>query len=259
MAATGKTSYYEIPYPNPTDPVKISSDIKSLAEKVDAQLYSNLGQDVSSDATPTFAGINILNGDISLNSHSIIFEGSIADNFETILIATNPTADRTVQLPDATGTIALTSESTMTSLINIANSTSSITMEIGYGATTNGTTKTINVGPNGVSGSTTNINIGSTVAGALGTTTINSPIFNITGNSLTLLSSVSSSPSSNALITVNRGSENDVSIRWNEINNVWEYTNDGLVFNEIGSGGGGGGGSVNVTDMINASLFLAGM
>lgn len=257
MAATGKTTYYEIPYPNPTDPVKISSDIKSLAEKVDAQLYSNLGQDVSSDATPTFAGINIVNGDISLNSHSIIFEGSVADNFETVLVATNPTADRTIQLPDSTGTIALISESTMASLINIANSTSSITMQIGYGATTNGTTKTINIGPNGVSGSTTNINIGSTIAGALGTTTINSPTFNITGNSLTLLSSVSSSPSSNALINVNRGSQNDVSIRWNESNDSWEYTNDGVTFNQIGSGGTGG--SANISDIINASLLLAGM
>ena len=42
-----------------------------------------------------------------LNDSSIIFEGSSADAFETTLTVTNPTVDRTITLPDATGTIAL--------------------------------------------------------------------------------------------------------------------------------------------------------
>lgn len=257
--ATGLTTNYLIPYPNPTDPVQISSDIKDLAIKIDTVLESSLGQDLSVTANPTFAGINMIGGDIYVgSSYSIIFEGSSIDNFETVLMPTNPTTDRTIMLPDATGTLALISESTMESLVNIASSSSTITTQIGYGATTNGTTKTINIGPNGVSGSTTNINIGSTVAGALGTTTINSPIFNITGTSLTLVSSLSSgsSPTENVFIAVNRGSENDVSLRWNEITDAWEYTNDGIVFSEIGSGGSGG---ISVTDTINVSLFLGGM
>ena len=43
------------------------------------------------------------------------------------------------------------------------------------GATLSGSTKTVNIGTAGVSGSTTNIAIGSAVAGALGSLTINSP------------------------------------------------------------------------------------
>ena len=39
----------------------------------------------------------------------ITFEGSTADAFETLLHITDPTADRTITLPDATGTVALTS------------------------------------------------------------------------------------------------------------------------------------------------------
>jgi hypothetical protein len=54
-------------------------------------------------ANPTFTGI------ISLDS-SILFEGSTADAFETNLVVVNPTADRTITLPDATGTVALTSD-----------------------------------------------------------------------------------------------------------------------------------------------------
>jgi len=52
--------------------------------------------------SPTFTGLTI-------NGSSIIFEGSVEDNFETTLTVTNPTADRTITLPDAAGTVALLS------------------------------------------------------------------------------------------------------------------------------------------------------
>ena len=39
----------------------------------------------------------------------ITFEGSTADAYETVINITDPTADRTITLPDATGTMALTS------------------------------------------------------------------------------------------------------------------------------------------------------
>ena len=43
---------------------------------------------------------------------SIVFEGATADSFETTLAVTDATADRTITLPDATGTVALTSDIT---------------------------------------------------------------------------------------------------------------------------------------------------
>ena len=43
---------------------------------------------------------------------SITFEGSSADDYETTLQVTNPTADRTITLPNASGTVALTSDIT---------------------------------------------------------------------------------------------------------------------------------------------------
>ena len=58
-----------------------------------------IGQDVSASAVPTFGGVN-LNG-------IIVFEGTTANDFETFLSITDPTADRTITLPDATGTVAL--------------------------------------------------------------------------------------------------------------------------------------------------------
>jgi len=44
---------------------------------------------------------------------SIIFEGSTADDYETTLQVTDPTADRTITLPNASGTVALTSDITV--------------------------------------------------------------------------------------------------------------------------------------------------
>ncbi len=39
------------------------------------------------------------------SANGIVFEGSTADNFETDLVVVNPTADRTITLPDITGTL----------------------------------------------------------------------------------------------------------------------------------------------------------
>jgi len=41
---------------------------------------------------------------------SFTFEGATADAYETTLTVTDPTADRTLTLPDATGTVAMTSD-----------------------------------------------------------------------------------------------------------------------------------------------------
>jgi hypothetical protein len=45
---------------------------------------------------------------------SITFEGATANDFETTLAITDPTADRTITFPDATGTVALTSDIAVT-------------------------------------------------------------------------------------------------------------------------------------------------
>ncbi len=41
---------------------------------------------------------------------SLVFEGATADAFETTLTVVDPTADRTITLPNSSGTVALTSD-----------------------------------------------------------------------------------------------------------------------------------------------------
>ena len=63
--------------------------------------------------SPTVSGLY-------LSDSSIVFEGT-ANDHETTLTVTDPTADRTLTLPDATGTVALTSD--ITTAINALSTT----------------------------------------------------------------------------------------------------------------------------------------
>ena len=68
---------------------------------------------LSSLTSTTLVGTTLISGSadaansIKLASGNIVFEGSSANDFETTFTVTNPTADRTITLPDAAGTVAL--------------------------------------------------------------------------------------------------------------------------------------------------------
>ena len=47
------------------------------------------------------------NSDITLNGSNLIFEGFLENAFETTLTVAEPTADRTITLPNQSGTIAM--------------------------------------------------------------------------------------------------------------------------------------------------------
>ena len=56
---------------------------------------------------------------LNLTDASIIFEGATADNYETTLTVTDPTADRTITIPNETGTL-ITSASAATNAFSIS-------------------------------------------------------------------------------------------------------------------------------------------
>jgi len=59
---------------------------------------------------------------LTLNDSSIIFEGSSADDYETTLTVTNPTADRTITIPNITGTLITTGDTGTVTNTMLANS-----------------------------------------------------------------------------------------------------------------------------------------
>jgi len=73
----------------------------------------------------TITGSSTIQGtDLVLTgSAGIQFEGSTADNFETTLVVVNPTADRTITLPNVTGTIVTTGDTGTVTSAMIADAT----------------------------------------------------------------------------------------------------------------------------------------
>jgi hypothetical protein len=70
---------------------------------IDSTVTTNDGTQTLTNKTltsPTVSGL-------TLSDSSIVIEGSSADAHETTLTVTNPTADRTITLPDETGTVQL--------------------------------------------------------------------------------------------------------------------------------------------------------
>ena len=77
----------------------------------------------------TVAGTTTTVDTVTINAqNAIVFEGATADSHETTLTITDPTADRTITLPDTTGTVALTSDipSSGISSGNVATFTSGV-------------------------------------------------------------------------------------------------------------------------------------
>ena len=82
-------------YPSAGDNPAVHTDIQNLATDVDTELDNYV-----LIASPSFSG------DIALSAGSnLIFEGATNDGFETTLTVTDPTADRTITLPNATTTL----------------------------------------------------------------------------------------------------------------------------------------------------------
>jgi hypothetical protein len=72
-----------------------------------------------------------------------------------------------------------------------------------------------------------------TVSGS--TTYINTETIQLADNIIVLNSNATGSASENAGIEIERGDDPNVSVRWNESSNKWEFTNDGTNYSEIAS------------------------
>ena len=64
--------------------------------------------DENLSTTGTFSSGNLTCGSITSTGSSIVFEGATADAFETTVTVVDPTADRTITIPNETGTMLTT-------------------------------------------------------------------------------------------------------------------------------------------------------
>lgn len=92
--------------------LKIRNAANSAFVTVGTLASANLGLLSGATAASTYLALagGTVTGNLEIGTAgSLTFEGSTADGFETTLAVTDPTADRTVTFPDATGTVPLLS------------------------------------------------------------------------------------------------------------------------------------------------------
>ncbi len=102
-------------------------------------------QEVDTEKLPKAGGT--MTGDLNLGtSTNVVFEGSSADDYETTLTVTNPTADRTITFPNVTGTVVTSGDtgsvtSTMIADGAIVNADINASAEIAVSKLANGTAR----------------------------------------------------------------------------------------------------------------------
>lgn len=127
-----------------------------LDEADAANFHYNPSTQTLSVQNITVAGTQTVNNVEVINTSSgIIFEGATANDFETTLDVVNPTADRTINLPNASGTVALTSDITNFTDgngIDITSGTISADIKANGGLVFESTELAVNLGASSITG-----------------------------------------------------------------------------------------------------------
>jgi hypothetical protein len=84
---------------------------------------------------------------------------------------------------------------------------------------------------------TGNVTVGGNLTVNGTTTTLNTETLTVEDNIIVLNGNVSASPTTDAGIEVERGTETNVVLRWNETTDKWQFTNDGSNYTDLGAGG----------------------
>ena len=81
----------------------------------------NVVKEVGGAGAVTLQGVTdigaVTTNDIVLNGSNLVFEGNIENAFETILTVTEPTSDRTITLPNQSGTVAMDGDALAYSIV----------------------------------------------------------------------------------------------------------------------------------------------
>jgi hypothetical protein len=203
IAGTGTV----ITLPATTGTVALTSDIPSLSGYV-----TESGTQTLTNKTLTAP---IVDG------AGVVFEGATADGYETTLTVVDPTADRTITMPNATGTVALTEDK----LSAFAATSSSelagvISDETGTGALVFANTPTL-VTPNigAATGTSLTLSGDLTVNGT--TTTINSTTITVDDKNIELGSTASPTDAGADGGGITLKGDTDKTIAWIDATDAW--------------------------------------
>jgi len=231
----------------------VNADISSSAEIADSKLatISTAGKvsNSATTATATAGNSTIVARDASGNFAAGTITAALSGNAST---ATTLATPRAIQVSgDVTGTANFDGSAAINIVTTIAANSVALgtdtsgsyveSLVAGTGVTiTNnsgeGATPTIAIGQAVGTGSNVTFNDlvvsgNLTVSGT--TTTVNTNEILLEDNIITLNSGVTGAPSTNAGIEIERGTSDNVVLRWNETTDKWQTTNDGTNYYDI--------------------------
>jgi hypothetical protein len=82
----------------------VANNVQDALEEVDTEKLAKAGGTITGDV------IVGSGGNITIGAGNLRFEGATADDYETVLTAVDPTADRTITLPNVSGTVVTTGD-----------------------------------------------------------------------------------------------------------------------------------------------------
>jgi len=171
----GQTNDTVFQYNTATNSISAVTDVFNTTSNARVQGNLAVQSNAYVDGALTVQGNITTSGSTSLSTTTVsgtLSATSTLSGTSTITLSGTTSSTTTLGTSATTGTTTIGGTS-QTGAITVGQSTAAQTLNLGTGATANATTKTLNIGTAGVSGSTTAINIGSAVSGATSTTTLN--------------------------------------------------------------------------------------
>lgn len=92
------------------------TDGKIYSKKIDGTIKELGGAGATTLQAVTNSGATTTNN-ITLNGSNLIFEGLVENAFETVLTVAEPTTDRTITLPNQSGTVAMDGDALAYSIV----------------------------------------------------------------------------------------------------------------------------------------------
>jgi hypothetical protein len=253
-----------------TDTVNLLTDTLTVAggEGIDVSVTNNTVTVSAEDATSSNKGVasfdstdfTVTSGAVTLNAERVqdIVGGMVtAPNTESGISVTyddtNGKLDFNVADPTITLSGDVTGSATMTNLGDVTITTTVAPNSVALGTDTTGdyvqniqgTANEVTVSPTSGEGTTVTIGLPDdvsitnnlTVGGNLNVTgtinSVNTTQVNIVDNKINLNTDFTGTPTTDAGIRVERGTEADVEVLWNEASDKWTLTNDGTNYHAI--------------------------
>ena len=92
------------------------TDGKIYSKKIDGTIKELGGAGATTLQAVTNSGA-VTTNNITLNGANLIFEGLVENAFETVLTVAEPTTDRTITLPNQSGTVAMDGDALAYSIV----------------------------------------------------------------------------------------------------------------------------------------------